>query len=103
MLPLPLHPPASNPHPQRHGAPEPEDQTPKPGCRIFPNPESCRRLVTARVKEHHEDWVPGRRYIDMSVLEQDDRPEIDVVAPPENGSSSPLTEESAPSGVTQES
>ena len=34
--------------------------------RIFPNPESCRRLAAARLKEHHEDWITGRRYIDMS-------------------------------------
>ena len=33
--------------------------------RIFPNPESCRRLAAARLKEHHGDWITGRRYIDM--------------------------------------
>jgi len=40
--------------------------------RIFPDPESCRRLVTARLKEHHEDWITGRRYIDMSPLVDDE-------------------------------
>ncbi|NIP57667.1 MAG: IS256 family transposase, partial [Gemmatimonadetes bacterium] len=31
--------------------------------RIFPNPESCLRLVTALLKEWHEDWITGRRYL----------------------------------------
>jgi len=70
--------------------------------RIFPNPESCRRLVTARVKEHHEDWITGRRYIDMSPLWESDGTEVEVVSPPaENGSSSPSTEEPARTRVTQ--
>jgi len=36
--------------------------------RIFPNPASCLRLASARLKEHHEDWITGRRYIDLSPL-----------------------------------
>jgi putative transposase len=33
--------------------------------RIFPNRESCLRLVTALAVEMSEEWVTGRRYLDM--------------------------------------
>jgi putative transposase len=33
--------------------------------RNFPNREACLRLVTALVVEHSEEWVTGRRYLDM--------------------------------------
>jgi putative transposase len=33
--------------------------------RIFPNRESCLRLVTALAVEQSEEWVTGRRYLDM--------------------------------------
>jgi putative transposase len=36
--------------------------------RIFPNPQSCLRLFTALLKEKHEDWVTGRRYLKMDLL-----------------------------------
>lgn len=36
--------------------------------RIFPHPASCLRLVTALLKEFHEDWVTGRRYLRMEPL-----------------------------------
>jgi len=36
--------------------------------RIFPNPESALRLTTALLKEWHEDWVTGRRYLQMAPL-----------------------------------
>jgi putative transposase len=38
--------------------------------RIFPNPVSCRRLFTALLKEWHEDWVYGRIYLKMDLLEE---------------------------------
>jgi putative transposase len=38
--------------------------------RIFPNPEACLRLVTALCVEQSEEWVTGRRYLDMGELEQ---------------------------------
>ena len=41
--------------------------------RIFPNGEACLRLVTALAVEQSEEWVTGRRYLDMRELE-DDRP-----------------------------
>ncbi len=36
--------------------------------RIFPNPEACLRLVTALCVEQSEEWVSGRRYLDMNLL-----------------------------------
>ncbi len=36
--------------------------------RIFPNPAACLRLVTALCVEQSEEWVSGRRYLEMSEL-----------------------------------
>jgi len=36
--------------------------------RIFPNPEACLRLVTALCAEQSDEWVSGRRYLEMSDL-----------------------------------
>jgi putative transposase len=36
--------------------------------RIFPNREACLRLVTALVVEQSEEWVTGRRYLNMEEL-----------------------------------
>ena len=33
---------------------------------IFPNPEACLRLVTALCAEQSDEWVSGRRYLDMA-------------------------------------
>ncbi len=38
--------------------------------RIFPNREACLRLVTALAIEQSEEWVTGRRYLDMRELEE---------------------------------
>lgn len=38
--------------------------------RIFPNPASVLRLATALLKEWHEDWVTGRRYLRMEPLQE---------------------------------
>jgi len=43
--------------------------------RIFPNQESCLRLVTALCVEQSEEWVTGRRYLDMRDLEEQRREE----------------------------
>ena len=43
--------------------------------RIFPNREACLRLVTALVVEQSEEWVTGRRYLDMRELEEQRRQE----------------------------
>ena len=39
--------------------------------RIFPDRASCLRLITAVLKEIHEDWISGRRY--LPVVEEDRR------------------------------
>ena len=36
--------------------------------RIFPNPEACLRLVSAMAVEQSEEWLTGRRYLDMEEL-----------------------------------
>jgi transposase-like protein len=36
--------------------------------RIFPNREACLRLVTALIVEQSEEWITGRRYLDMREL-----------------------------------
>lgn len=38
--------------------------------RIFPNREACLRLVSALAIEQSEEWVTGRRYLDMRELEE---------------------------------
>ncbi len=39
--------------------------------RIFPNPAACLRLVTALCVEQSEEWLSGRRYLDMGELRTD--------------------------------
>ncbi len=47
--------------------------------RIFPNREaSCLRLVTALCVEQSEEWVTGRRYLDMGDLGEQRREERDA-------------------------
>lgn len=43
--------------------------------RIFPNTRSCLRLATALLKEYHEDWITGRRYLRMEPLWERQPPE----------------------------
>ncbi len=43
--------------------------------RIFPNGESYLRLVTALAVEQSEEWITGRRYLDMRELEEHRREE----------------------------
>lgn len=51
---------------------------------IFPNPQSCLRLTTALAMEQSEQWISGRRYLDMSPLEEDQPEEgIDETLSPE--------------------
>jgi putative transposase len=38
--------------------------------RIFPNTKSCLRLFSALLKEWHEDWVDGRKYLNMELLKE---------------------------------
>ena len=46
--------------------------------RIFPNKESCLRLVTALAIEQSEEWLTGRRYLDMRELQEYRREEREV-------------------------
>jgi putative transposase len=43
--------------------------------RIFPNRRSCLRLDTALAVEQSEEWLTGRRYLDMRDLEEQRREE----------------------------
>jgi transposase-like protein len=43
--------------------------------RIFPNREACLRLVSALAVEQSEEWVTGRRYLDMEELREQRRSE----------------------------
>jgi putative transposase len=36
--------------------------------RLFPNAESCLRLVRALAVETHENWLEGTRYLNMDHL-----------------------------------
>lgn len=36
---------------------------------LFPNVASCERLITAVLQGVHEEWITGRRYMDMSLLD----------------------------------
>jgi putative transposase len=38
--------------------------------RIFPNRQACLRLVSALAVEQSEEWLTGRRYLDMSEFEE---------------------------------
>ena len=42
--------------------------------RIFPNRAACLRLVTALCVEQSDDWVTGRRYLDLAELGGEDTP-----------------------------
>lgn len=38
--------------------------------RIFPNAESCLRLVRALTVEMHENWIEATRYLNMALLRE---------------------------------
>ncbi|MDA9521231.1 hypothetical protein XI06_12795 [Bradyrhizobium sp. CCBAU 11434] len=38
--------------------------------RIFPNAESCLRLVRALTAERHETWLEDHRYLNMDLLKE---------------------------------
>jgi putative transposase len=38
--------------------------------RIFPNRGACIRLATTLAQVHSEDWISGRRYLNMEELEE---------------------------------
>ena len=38
--------------------------------RIFPNEQSCLRLIRALAVETHENWIEAHRYLDMNLLHE---------------------------------
>jgi putative transposase len=49
--------------------------------RIFPNREACLRLVSALAVEQSEEWLTGRRYLDMGELDEHrrEKPQVEEV------------------------
>lgn len=50
--------------------------------RIFPNEEAALRLITALAAEQTEEWLAGRKYLDMSVraeIKAEAKPEVNLV------------------------
>jgi putative transposase len=48
--------------------------------RIFPNEESCLRLIRALAVETHENWIEAHRYLDMKLLTEHKKQELMKVA-----------------------
>ena len=48
--------------------------------RIFPNSESCLRLVRALCVETHEAWLEDKRYLNMELLKEQRREQLRQVA-----------------------
>jgi putative transposase len=48
--------------------------------RIFPNQESCLRLVRALAVETHEDWLEASRYINMDLLKEQKKLRLGIAA-----------------------
>jgi putative transposase len=48
--------------------------------RIFPNAESCLRLVRALAVETHENWLEANRYLNMDDLREQKKLQLRVAA-----------------------
>ena len=48
--------------------------------RIFPNRESCLRLIRALAVETHEDWLEANRYLNMTLLQEHKREQMQKAA-----------------------
>lgn len=48
--------------------------------RIFPNEESCLRLIRALAVEIHEDWIEAHRYLEMQALREQRKSEVRALA-----------------------
>jgi putative transposase len=44
--------------------------------RIFPNEQSCLRLIRALAVEIHENWIEAHRYLDMNLLKEHKKQEL---------------------------
>jgi transposase-like protein len=68
---FPRESPQAHPHHERAGeAQSQEIKRRSRVVRIFPNERSCLRLLTALAVEQSEEWITGRRYLDMEELER---------------------------------
>jgi hypothetical protein len=68
---FPRESPQAHPHHERAGEAQSEEIKRRSRVvRIFPNERSCLRLVTALAVEQSEEWITGRRYLDMEELER---------------------------------
>jgi transposase-like protein len=45
--------------------------------RIFPNIQSCLRMASALCQEQDEDWVTGKRYLDMTLMQKQEGEETE--------------------------
>ena len=52
-----------------------------PVVRIFPNAESCLRLVRALAVEMHENWLEATRYLNMDHLKEHKNEALRALAP----------------------
>lgn len=48
--------------------------------RIFPNPQSCLRLVRALAVEIHENWLEATRYLNMDHLREHKKESLRALA-----------------------
>ena len=48
--------------------------------RIFPNLESCLRLVRALAVEIHEGWLEASRYLNMDLLKEHKKEQLRMAA-----------------------
>jgi len=48
--------------------------------RIFPNEQSCLRLIRALASEQHEEWLDGPVYLDMQPLREHLKPSLQLAA-----------------------
>src|SRR6202008_3969774 len=68
--------------------------------RIFPNADSCLRLVRALAVETHENWLEGTRYLNMQPLAEPQKEALRQAAwsgPPPGPSLAPCSPPSRPS------
>src|SRR4029077_2746787 len=65
--------------------------------RIFPNAESCLRLVRALAVETHENWLEGTRYLNMDDLHEHKRRRCAVLPDPRPFQSGTVLARSRPS------
>jgi transposase-like protein len=65
--------------------------------RIFPNEQSCLRLIRALGAEKHEDWIESHRYLDMALLREQRKQRLETALLPETtpGTEAQIGSESA--------